>query len=213
MSVNDLLQRNREWAEAQLKVDPEYFSRHVEGQKPRLLWIGCSDSRVAAEQLLNCGPGEVFIHRNVANVVAYNDINIAAVIQYAVEVLKVPDIVICGHYECGGVKAACAKEVTTGYIGDWLMITGWAKRWVDDRLGWRKDRMPKDEYYRHVVEENVLLQVKHLSHLSMIREAWKKDPSSPRLHGWVYDISTGLIKVVMDGMAFENEVKEEESKH
>lgn len=199
MSVSDLLDQNRQWATDKVAGDPEYFRRHTEGQKPRLLWIGCSDSRVPAEQILNCGPGEIFIHRNIANVVAYNDINIAAVIQYAVEVLEVPDIVVCGHYECGGVKAACADEVRTGYVGDWLMITSWAKRWVDERLGYRKKRMTEDEYLRLVVEENVILQVKHLSHLSAVRETWRKEPTRPRLHGWVYDISTGLLKVVIDG--------------
>lgn len=199
MSVSDLLERNRQWAAEHIARDPQYFSRHANGQTPRLLWIGCSDSRVPAEQILNCGPGEIFIHRNIANVVAYNDINIAAVIQYAVDVLEVPDIVVCGHYECGGVKAACADEVRTGYVGDWLMITSWAKRWVDERLGYRRKQMSEDEYLRTVVEENVVLQVQHLSQLSAIREAWRKTPKRPRLHGWVYDISTGLIKVVIDG--------------
>src|SRR4029079_5506535 len=108
--LKDLLAQNEEWAAAQLKQDPEYFQRHVGSQHPRLLWIGCSDSRVPAEHLLGCGPGDLFIHRNVANVVAYNDINIAAVIQYATLHLKVPDIVVCGHYNCGGVATACADQ-------------------------------------------------------------------------------------------------------
>jgi len=199
MSVADLLERNRRWAEEQARRDPQFFARHIKGQHPRLLWIGCSDSRVPAEQVLECGPGEIFVHRNVANVVAYNDINIASVIQYAVEALQVPDIVVCGHYGCGGVKAACAEQIRTGYIGDWLMITAWAKRWVDERLGKKKADLSEDEYLRLVVDENVRLQVKHLSDLSIIREAWHKTPDVPRLHGWCYDIATGLINVVMDG--------------
>jgi len=203
MSVSDLLQKNREWAAAHIAKDPEFFERHVDGQQPRMLWIGCSDSRVAPEQILNCGPGEIFNHRNIANVVAYNDINVTAVIQYALEVLKVPDIVICGHYECGGVKAACAEEIRTGYVGDWLMMTAWAKKWVDERLGFRRKRISEDEYHRLVVDENVVLQIKHLSHLSVVREAWRRDPETPRLHGWVYDIHTGLLKVVIDGGASE----------
>ena len=199
MSVADLLERNKEWAEEQAERDPEFFARHVTGQQPRLLWIGCSDSRVPAEQLFKCGPGEMFIHRNVANVVAYNDINIAAVVQYAIAVLQVPDVVVCGHYGCGGIEAACADRIRTGYIGDWLMVTARARRAVDERLGVRKGDVSPAEYLRLVVDENVKLQVRHLSELSVIREAWDKTPSVPRLHGWCYDIATGLINVVIDG--------------
>lgn len=196
MSVEDLLQRNRDWAAEQVSQDPDFFKRQLGGQQPRLLWIGCSDSRVPAEHILGCGPGELFIHRNVANVVAYNDINIAAVIQYATLHLKVPDIVVCGHYNCGGVATACAADLHHGYIGDWLMITGWAKRWVEERLRKEAREVTREEFLRLVVEENVRLQVKHLSHLSVIREAWEKTPESPRLHGWVYDLGTGTIKTL-----------------
>ena len=118
MDLHDLLEQNRRWAADQVAQDPDYFSRHVSGQDPRLLWIGCSDSRVPAEQILGCGPGELFIHRNVANVVAYNDVNIASVIQYAVERLLVDDIVVCGHYECGGVAATCSDDLGDGYVAD-----------------------------------------------------------------------------------------------
>ncbi len=196
--LSDLLEQNRIWAEAQLAADPEFFTRHVGGQEPRLLWIGCSDSRVPAEQILNCGPGELFIHRNVANVVAYNDVNIASVIQYAVERLMVDDIVVCGHYECGGVAAACADTLGDGYVADWLMITSWAKRWVDERLAGEGRTLTRQEYLREVVKENVRLQVKHLTHLTMIRKSWERRAGLPRIHGWVYDISTGLINKVMD---------------
>ncbi|MBS0207485.1 MAG: carbonic anhydrase [Planctomycetes bacterium] len=204
MSLEEFLARNEQWATEQLARDKDFFARHAEGQKPRLLWIGCSDSRVPAEQLLKCGPGELFIHRNVANVVAYNDINIAAVIEYAVDALHIEDVVICGHYKCGGVAAACADNIRTGYIGDWLMIISWAKKWVDQRLGLRKQELNQDEYLRLVVEENVRLQVKHLSHLSVIRSAWIKSAKVPRLHGWVYDIATGRVRVLVDGVTGEN---------
>ena len=146
--------------------------------------------------VLGCGPGELFIHRNVANIVAYNDINIAAVIQYATLHLKVPDIVVCGHYNCGGVAAACAEQMHHGYIGDWLMITRWAQRWVDARLPKSGQPLSREEYLRLVVEENVRLQIQHLSHLSVVRTQWEKTPDCPRLHGWAYDIATGLIKVI-----------------
>lgn len=196
MSLEELLRRNRAWAAAQVKADPEYFTRLLAGQNPRLLWIGCSDSRVPAEQILDCGPGELFIHRNVANIVAYNDINISAVVQYATHHLKVPDVVVCGHYGCGGMAAACAAKIQHGYIGDWLHIAERARRQVDARLAEERRSVPQEEFLRLVVEANVRLQVRHLSNLSVIRECWDRSPGVPRLHGWVYDIATGLIEVL-----------------
>ena len=198
MALEDLLEQNRQWAARQLAADPEFFQRHVAGQTPRVLIIGCSDSRVPAEQILDCGPGELFVHRNVANVVAYNDVNLASVLQYAIEHLKVQDVVVCGHYECGGVAAACAENLGDGYVADWLMITTWAKRWIDERLAREGVTLSRVDYLRRVVEENVRLQVKHLAHLTIVRKSWKSDPGIPRLHGWVYDLGTGIIKVVSD---------------
>ena len=199
MSLSDLLARNRVWAAAQVARDPEYFARQMRGQHPRILVIGCSDSRVPLETVLGCGPGEVFVHRNVANIVAYNDINIAAVVQYATHHLEVPDVVVCGHYGCGGIKAACAREAPTGYIGDWLAIAGWAQRAVDARLAAEGRTVEAGAYHALVVEENVRLQMTHLSHLSVLRDCWARTPGVPRLHGWVYDLETGLVKVVVPG--------------
>jgi carbonic anhydrase len=201
MPLSDLLEKNREWASAQLARDPGFFERHARGQSPRLLWIGCSDSRVPAEEVLGCGPGDLFVHRNVANIVAYNDVNIAAVIEFATAVLKVPDIVICGHYGCGGVRAACQPKLPVGYLGDWLMITGWAKRTVDQTLAREGRTVEGDAYLRLVVEENVRLQLQHLSHLTVLRNRWDETPGVPRLHGWVYDLGTGLVTVVASGDA------------
>lgn len=199
LSLEDLLQRNRTWAAARVAADPAFFTRQMSGQRPRLLWIGCSDSRVPAEQILDCGPGELFIHRNVANVVAYNDINVAAVIQYATQHLEVPDIVICGHYGCGGIAAACASRDLDGYIGDWLYITEGARRAVAMQLAAEKHEPSREDYLRLVVEANVRLQISHVGHLSVVRQCWARSPGVPRLHGWVYDMATGLIKVVVDG--------------
>lgn len=196
MPLDDLLRQNREWAAARVARDPEFFTRQMAGQHPRVLWIGCSDSRVPAEEVLGCGLGELFVHRNVANIVAYNDINIASVIQYATHSLHIPDIVVCGHYGCGGVTAACADTLVDGYIGDWLMITTGARRRVDERLAAEGRTVSHDEYLRLVVEENVRLQVTHLSNLTVIRQCWAATPGVPRLHGWVYDIGTGVIRVV-----------------
>ncbi len=199
MTLDDLLARNRAWADAQRARDPEFFARLAHGQKPRLLWIGCSDSRVPAEEILGCGPGDLFVHRNVANIVAYNDINIASVIQFATVNLGIRDIVVCGHYGCGGIKAACAETMPDGYLGDWLNIAGWAKLAVDQRLGHQGGAPAADDYHRLVVEENIRLQLKHLSHLAVVRRARADAPGSLRLHGWVYDIGTGLVKVVQPG--------------
>jgi len=197
MALSDLLEKNRRWAAAQLARDPDFFARLAGGQNPRLLWIGCSDSRVPAEELLGCGPGELFVHRNVANIVAYNDINIASVIEYAMTVLRIPDIVVCGHYGCGGINAACQPKLPASYVGDWLMIAARAKQLVDRGLGDRGVEPPVgDAYQRLVVEENVRLQLEHLSNLTVVRRQWDLTPGVPRLHGWVYDIETGLVNVV-----------------
>ena len=196
--MNELLERNRRWAARQLARDPDFFRRHVAGQQPRALIIGCSDSRVPAEQILDCGPGELFVHRNVANVVAYNDVNIASVLQYAIERLKVEDVIVCGHYECGGVAAACSGSLGDGYVADWLMITSWAKLWVDEQLKKEGITLSHHDYLRRVVEQNVRLQVRHLTHLTIVRKSWEVRPGFPRLHGWAYKISTGLINVITD---------------
>ncbi len=199
MPLTDLIEKNRRWAAAQLQADPDFFARLSKGQQPRLLWIGCSDSRVPAETVLGCGPGELFVHRNVANIVAYNDINIAAVIEFATGHLGVQDIVVCGHYGCGGIRAACQAKLPASYLGDWLMIATWAKRAVDERIARGTTRPTEEEYHRAVVEQNVRLQLTHLSHLTVVRSRWETSPGIPRLHGWVYDLGTGLISAVPAG--------------
>ena len=199
MPLDDLLDQNRRWAEGRRARDPGFFARLALGQRPRLLWIGCSDSRVPAEEILGCGPGDLFVHRNVANIVAYNDINIASVIQYATLNLGIADIVVCGHYGCGGIQAACTEPLPDGYLGDWLNIAGWARLAVDQALEREGRTVPPEAYHRLVVEENVRLQIQHLSHLVLIRRQRAERPDALRLHGWVYDIGTGLVKIVTSG--------------
>ena len=160
MSLDDLLHRNQAWAAAQLERDPAFFTRLMGKQEPRLLWIGCADSRVPAEHILDCGPGELFIHRNVA---------------------------------------ACAERDMLGYIGDWLYITEGARREVEAQIAEEKRVVAPEEFLRLVVEANVRLQVSHLERLSVVRQCWARTPGVPRLHGWVYDMATGLIKVLVDG--------------
>lgn len=200
MALADLIKRNRDWASAQVARDPDFFARHVAGQHPHVLWLGCSDSRVPAEAILGCGPGELFMHRNVANIISYTDNSIAAVIQYATAHLHVPDIIVCGHYGCGGIAAACSDQLIEGHVGAWLLNATWAKRAVDQRLGAQKASMPQDEYLRQVVQENIRIQVGHLSHLPIIRQRWQETPGIPRLHGWVYDIGTGLVSTVVENV-------------
>lgn len=196
MPLNDLLEKNREWAAAQLARDPEFFRRLARGQNPRLLWIGCSDSRVPAEEIVGCGPGELFVHRNVANIVAYNDVNISAVLEFALRFLKVPDIVVCGHLGCGGVRAACEPRLPDSYLGDWLMIAARARKLVDERLAAENRTVDDDTFHLLVVQANVQLQLEHLSNLAVVRRQWDETPGIPRLHGWVYDINTGLVTTV-----------------
>jgi carbonic anhydrase len=198
MPILDLLEQNRKWAASQLAADPDFFRRHVAGQSPRAVMISCCDSRVPVEQVLGCGLGELFVHRNIANQVAANDINLAAVLHYAIEHLKVEDVLVCGHYECGGVAAVCAETAAGGPVGDWLLAANVAKKRVDDRIARQGTQRSHKEYLRLAVEENVKLQVEHLSHLAIIRHGWKDHAGIPRLHGWVYDIGTGIVKVVTD---------------
>ena len=158
------------------------------GQRPHLLWIGCSDSRVPAEQILDCGPGELFIHRNVANIVAYNDINIASVVQYATQHLGVPDIVVCGHYGCGGVKAAMGAA-RHGLIDNWLRTLKDTQDYYWQQLA------PLDETTRlkRMVELNVVEQVYNLGKTSIVQKSWAIS-GKPYVHGWVFDINTGYIR-------------------
>ena len=199
MSLADLLDRNRRWADARRARDPEFFQRLALGQQPRLLWIGCSDSRVPAEEILGCGPGELFVHRNVANIVADHDLNLAAVLQYATDNLRIADVVVCGHYGCGGIQAACAETPPAGELGEWLAVARRARLAVDRGLEGAAPAVGPEEYHRRVVEENVCLQVQRLARLDVIRRRRTEPHGAPRLHGWAYDIATGLVKIVVSG--------------
>ena len=205
MSLDDLLDRNRRWAETRRARDPAFFERLALGQQPRLLWIGCSDSRVPAEEILGCGPGELFVHRNVANIVADHDLNLAAVLQYATENLRIADVVVCGHYGCGGIPAACAETPPEGELGEWLALARQARLAVDRGFpgvpGEGGEAAGGDAFHRRVVEENVRLQVGRLARLDVIRRHRSEGEGSaaPRLHGWAYDIATGLVKIVVSG--------------
>ena len=188
-SYKKLLLANKAWVQDKLNVHPEYFSRMEKTQTPEYLWIGCSDSRVPAEDVTGREPGELFVHRNVANLVIHTDFNMLSVLQYAVEVLKVKHVIVCGHYGCGGIKAALSRK-HLGLINKWL-------RNIKDvyRTNHRELEAITDEdlQWRRLVELNVIEQVNHLAETSIVQRSWKRT-GAPLVHGWVYDLQTGLLK-------------------
>ena len=187
-TIIQLLEGNRKWVEETLEKDPLFFNELDKGQNPQFLWIGCSDSRVPANQITGTKPGDVFVHRNIANMVIHTDMSMLSVLNYAVDVLKVKHVIVCGHYDCGGVKAAMGNE-SLGFIDNWL-------RHIKDVYRMHKDELtaiiPDHERQRRLVELNVIEQVNNLSKTSVIQDAWKKN-NMPLLHGWVYNVGDGII--------------------
>jgi carbonic anhydrase len=190
---NKLLLNNKDWAKKRLNLDENYFTELAKDQKPLFLWIGCADSRVPAEEVTNTQPGEVFVHRNVANLVVHTDMNLLSVLQYAVEVLKVKHVIVCGHYGCGGVKAAMGNS-DLGLINKWLRNI---KEVYSKHIGELKSIQNEDERFDRLVELNVEEQVKNLSKTTIVQRAWA-NRELPHLHGWVFDMRTGLIKEIMN---------------
>ncbi len=184
-----LLESNARWVEERTGERADFFSRLNETQDPEFVWIGCADSRVPAETITGCSPGELFVHRNVANQVVHTDLNMLTVIFYAVERLRVRHVIVCGHYGCGGVKAAMSGQ-DFGLINRWLQnIKDCAERHQDELLA-----LPDDEArQRRLVELNVIEQVDHLAKTSVVQRTWKKE-GRPWLHGWVYDMRNGRLK-------------------
>lgn len=188
-----ILQDNKQWAAKQTKDDPDYFKRLVEIQRPEILWIGCSDSRVPADRITATEPGEIFVHRNVANLVVHTDLNLLSVLQFAVEILKVKHIIVCGHYNCGGIIAALKNE-SLGLIDKWI----WNIRNVYRLHREEIDALTtQQEKVNKLTELNVKEQVMNLSKTSIIQKAWKQT-NCPDLHGWVYDLRDGIIKPVFE---------------
>lgn len=191
-----LLEENKIWAAKQVERDPEYFSRLVDIQQPEFMWIGCSDSRVPANELTGSQPGEIFVHRNVANMVVHTDLNMLSVLQYAVEVLKVKHIIVCGHYGCGGVRAAMT-QTSLGLINKWLRNIKDVYRIHRDEVDAIKDETKRSD---RLVELNVREQVMNLAKTSIVQAAWKSE-NRPDLHGWVYDLHDGIINPVFEILA------------
>ena len=191
-SHEKLLLENKAWAQEISQYNPKYFERLAKSQSPEFLWMGCSDSRVPANEITNTQPGEMFVHRNIANQVPADDINVLSVVQYAVEVLKVPHVIVCGHYGCGGVQAALTDQ-KFGLLDHWLEHIRKVNRANKDELNTCKT---EEEKLNLAVEINVKQQVINLMHSDSIQKMWKKSPY-PVLHGWVYGLRDGIIKEIV----------------
>ncbi|MGZ5242508.1 MAG: carbonic anhydrase [Bacteroidia bacterium] len=189
-SIKRLLDGNKQYVREKLELNPEYFKELAKGQSPEYLWIGCSDSRIPANEVTGTKSGEIFVHRNIANMVVHTDINMLSVLQYAVDVLKVKHVIVCGHYGCGGVLAALSNQ-SYGLIDNWLRNIKDVYRTHRDELDLMSDPQRKA---RRLVELNVIEQVYNLSKTSVIQEAWKNNDNMPYLHGWVYDLEDGVIR-------------------
>ena len=190
LNPQDLLARNRRWAAEIKRHDSHFFQRLAKQQKPRFLWIGCSDSRVPANEIVDLTPGEVFVHRNVANLVVHTDLNLMSVLHFAVEQLHVEHVIVCGHYGCGGVRAAMTRKSFGLVVDKWLRKV---KDVAQAHLPSLEAIRDPDLRLRRVVELNVVQQVTDLAHTSVIQQAWK-DRGGPWLHGWAYDMASGKLQ-------------------
>ncbi|RCU51946.1 MULTISPECIES: carbonate dehydratase [Corallincola] len=190
-NIKQLFENNRLWAERRVKEDPDYFQELAKGQSPKYLWVGCSDSRVAAERLTGLKPGELFVHRNVANQVIHTDLNCLSVLQYAIDVLKVEEVIICGHYACGGVTAAM-QNAKVGLVNNWLLHI--RDIYLKNRN--RLDMIEDDtERTNRLSDLNVIDQVFNTCNSTVIQDAWARG-QKVRVHGWIYAVEDGHLKNV-----------------
>ncbi len=189
-----LLEGNRRFVAETFVQERALYAELAKGQKPTVLWIGCSDARLTVSTITNTKPGEVFVHRNIGNIVATNDWNLSAVLEYAINHLRIPDVVVCGHYGCGGMAALDAGDAGDRYIPIWLINASAAKRRVDEKIGSLHTELLPEKRMRLIVEENVRLQLEHLNEYPFVRQA--REAGKLRLHGWVYDIGTGEIRIL-----------------
>ena len=183
-----LLENNRAWAADRVKRDPDFFTRLEKQQAPEFLWIGCSDSRVPANEIVGLDPGELFVHRNVANVVVHTDLNCLSVLQFAIDVLKIKHVIVCGHYGCGGIRAALEKD-QHGLIDNWLRHVQDVARAHDVKLSAIPDF---DARVDRLCELNVIDQVQNVARTTVVQDAWRRG-RAVQLHGWIYGLRDGLI--------------------
>ena len=187
--MKDLFERNRRWAERIKKADPDFFIKLSRQQRPEYLWIGCSDSRVTANEIIDMMPGEVFVHRNIANLVIHTDLNCLSVVQFAVEVLKVKHIIICGHYGCGGIQAAM-EDNEHGLIDNWLQNIKDVHRFHRDKFAALQEEKEKGDL---LCELNVVEQVANMCHTTIVQNAWKSGQELT-VHGFIYGIDDGILR-------------------
>ncbi len=198
---DQLIDNNKSWVQNKLDTDPKYFEKLATGQSPPVLWIGCADSRVPANQIIGAQPGEVFVQRNIANMVVHTDMNMLSVLDYAVNVLKVKHVIVCGHYGCGGVKAAMENK-SVGLIDNWLRHIKDVYRLHKPELDAIED---ESERFDKFVEFNVVEQVFDLAKTSIVQNAWRNNQDL-QLHGWVYGLDSGLIKDLQVNISNDSEL-------
>jgi carbonic anhydrase len=198
-----ILDNNKKWVEDQLALDNEYFKDLAKGQQPPLLWIGCSDSRVPANEIIGAKPGEVFVHRNIANMVIHSDMNMLSVLDYAVNVLKVKHVIVCGHYGCGGVKAAMGNQ-SIGLIDNWIRHIKDVYRLHEEYLNSFDN---EEDRFNKFVEINVQEQVFDLAKTSIVQGAWRNGQDLT-LHGWTYGLNSGYVTDLDVNMSSNNELDE-----
>jgi len=187
--LKNLLDKNKSWAATIKEADPDFFTKLASQQRPEYLWIGCADSRVPANEIVNMLPGEIFVHRNIANVVVHTDLNCLSVIQYAVEVLKVRHIIVCGHYDCGGITAAM-ENCGHGLIDNWLRHIKDVYRFHQKQIDALNDEKDKLDL---LCELNVIEQVANVCHTTIVQQAWASGQELA-VHGWIYRVSDGILK-------------------
>lgn len=192
--ITSLLEGNKRFVTDVFDRERDYFEELAKTQRPTVLWIGCSDSRVPVNTITQTKAGDVFVHRNVANIVATNDWNLSAVLEFTINHLKIPDIVVCGHYGCGGIAAMDEELVDDRYIPIWLNNAYKAKEKVDEKILSLRIKLSQEQRMQLIVEENVRLQLEHLREYPFVRNAMQEKRLS--IHGWVYDMSNGEIKVI-----------------
>lgn len=200
-TLSNLFENNKSWVASMLKNDPSFFERLSKQQAPKYLWIGCSDSRVPANQITGLDPGEVFVHRNVGNLVIHTDLNCLSVIQYAVEVLKVSDVIVCGHYGCGAVASAMESQ-SLGLIDNWIRNIKDVYRTSFSELKKLPDKQAMTE---RLCELNVIRQVLNVSHTAIVQDAWAKKQQL-NIHGWVYSLKDGLLKDLGVGISSQEQL-------
>ncbi len=198
-----ILDNNKKWVESQLALDKDYFKDLAKGQQPPLLWIGCSDSRVPANEIIGAKPGEVFVHRNIANMVIHSDMNMLSVLDYAVNVLKVKHVIVCGHYGCGGVKAAMGNQ-SIGLIDNWIRHIKDVYRLHEHYLNTIEN---EEERFNKFVEVNAQEQVFDLAKTSIVQNAWRNGQELS-LHGWTYGLNSGYVTDLGVNMSSNSELDE-----